>query len=162
MNSSKAGPNQVVAIVRDRARPKGSTASIDNEFAHLWTLLDGRVVRFQPFTARGRSPRSCRAVGEAMSGEDAEQSAATRSVRPSWPVTMSPGSGLPSTKRSAPASDGRLGDAGATGAARAENRGWPNAGVFRGRAAALARMQSLPSIWSDRSRSILDALIEVL
>ena len=35
---------QVVAIVRDRARPKGCRPSIDNEFAHLWTLLDGRVV----------------------------------------------------------------------------------------------------------------------
>ena len=48
----KAGPNQVVAIVRDRARPKGSTASIDNEFAHLWTLVDGRVVRFQAFLTK--------------------------------------------------------------------------------------------------------------
>jgi ketosteroid isomerase-like protein len=48
----EAGPNQVVAIVRDRARPKGSTTSIDNEFAHLWTLLDGRVVRFQAFTTK--------------------------------------------------------------------------------------------------------------
>ena len=51
----KAGPNQVVAIVRDRARPKGSTASIDNEFAHLWTLLDGRVVRFQAFTEKAEA-----------------------------------------------------------------------------------------------------------
>ena len=48
----EAGPDQVVAIVRDRARPKGSTATIDNEFAHLWTLLDGRVVRFQAFTTK--------------------------------------------------------------------------------------------------------------
>ena len=48
----EAGPDQVVAIVRDRARPKGSTARIDNEFAHLWTLLDGRVVRFQAFVTR--------------------------------------------------------------------------------------------------------------
>ena len=31
----EAGPEQVVAIVRDRARPKGLTDSIDNEFAHL-------------------------------------------------------------------------------------------------------------------------------
>jgi ketosteroid isomerase-like protein len=48
----EAGPNQVVAIVHDRARPKGSTTSIDNEFAHLWTLLDGCVFRFQAFTTK--------------------------------------------------------------------------------------------------------------
>jgi ketosteroid isomerase-like protein len=36
-----------------------------------------------------------------------------------------------------------LGDAGAAGAAPREGPGWANAGVFRGRAAALARMQSL-------------------
>jgi ketosteroid isomerase-like protein len=48
----EAGPDQVVAIVRDRARPKGSTARIDNEFAHLWTLLDGRVVRFEAFLTK--------------------------------------------------------------------------------------------------------------
>ena len=48
----EAGPEQVVAIVRDRARPKGLTDSVDNEFAHLWTLLDGRVVRFQAFVTK--------------------------------------------------------------------------------------------------------------
>jgi ketosteroid isomerase-like protein len=52
---SEGGPDQVVAIVRDRARPKGSATSIDNEFAHLWTLLDGRVVRFQAFTTKAEA-----------------------------------------------------------------------------------------------------------
>ena len=47
-----AGPGQVVAIVRDRARLKGSQAEIDNEFAHLWTLRGGRVIRFEAFTER--------------------------------------------------------------------------------------------------------------
>jgi len=48
----EAGPNQVVAIVRDRARLKGSEAEIDNEFAHLWTLRDGLAIRFEAFTER--------------------------------------------------------------------------------------------------------------
>ncbi len=51
----EVGPDQVIAIVRDRARPKGSNAVIDNEFAHLWTLRDGLIIRFEAFTERAEA-----------------------------------------------------------------------------------------------------------
>jgi ketosteroid isomerase-like protein len=51
----EVGPDQVIAIVRDRARPKGSNAEIDNEFAHLWTLRDGLIIRFEAFTDRAEA-----------------------------------------------------------------------------------------------------------
>ena len=50
----EVGPDQVIAIVRDRARAKGSNAEIDNEFAHLWTLRDGLIIRFDAFTERAQ------------------------------------------------------------------------------------------------------------
>jgi ketosteroid isomerase-like protein len=46
------GPSQLIAIVRDRARAKGSGAEIDNEFAHLWTIREGLVIRFEAFTTK--------------------------------------------------------------------------------------------------------------
>jgi ketosteroid isomerase-like protein len=54
-NLTAAGPNQVIAIVRDKGRPKDSGAAIDNEFAHLWTLRDGRAIRFEAFTERAQA-----------------------------------------------------------------------------------------------------------
>jgi ketosteroid isomerase-like protein len=51
----EVGPDQVIAIVRDRARPKDSNAEIDNEFAHLWTLRDGLIIRFDAFTERAEA-----------------------------------------------------------------------------------------------------------
>ena len=51
----EVGPDQVIAIVRDRARAKGSNAEIDNEFAHLWTLRDGLIIRFEAFTERAEA-----------------------------------------------------------------------------------------------------------
>jgi ketosteroid isomerase-like protein len=44
------GPSQVIAIVRDRGRLKGSGAEIDNEFFHLWTIRNGLATRFEAFT----------------------------------------------------------------------------------------------------------------
>ena len=49
------GPDQVIAIVRDRGRPKGSDTEITNEFAHLWTLRDGLIIRFEAFTERAEA-----------------------------------------------------------------------------------------------------------
>jgi ketosteroid isomerase-like protein len=46
------GPKQLVAIVHDRGRPKGSAAEIQNEFAHLWTFRDGLAIRFEAFTEK--------------------------------------------------------------------------------------------------------------
>jgi ketosteroid isomerase-like protein len=51
----EVAPDQVIAIVRDRARAKGSNAEIDNEFAHLWTLRDGLIIRFGAFTERAEA-----------------------------------------------------------------------------------------------------------
>jgi len=55
------GPDQAIAIVRDRARAKGSKAEIDNEFAHLWTLRDGLIIRFDAFRSERKpsKPRGC-------------------------------------------------------------------------------------------------------
>lgn len=44
-----AGPDQVVVLVRDQGRIKGADARIDHRFAHVWTLRDGKLVRFQSF-----------------------------------------------------------------------------------------------------------------
>lgn len=44
-----AGPDQVVVLVRDQGRIKGSEARIDHRFAHVWTLRDGKLARFQSF-----------------------------------------------------------------------------------------------------------------
>jgi len=51
----EVGTDQVIAIVRDRARAKGANAEIDNEFAHLWTLRDGLIIRFEAFTERAEA-----------------------------------------------------------------------------------------------------------
>jgi ketosteroid isomerase-like protein len=45
-----AGPDQVIAIVRDRGRLKGAEGEIHNEFVHLWTFRDDVAVRFEGFT----------------------------------------------------------------------------------------------------------------
>ncbi len=47
-----AGPNQVIATVRDLGKPRGSPAPIDNEFFHLWALEDGRAASFRTFTEK--------------------------------------------------------------------------------------------------------------
>ena len=44
--------DQVVALVKLRRRPKGSSADIEAEIAHLWTFRDGRAVRVQAFAKR--------------------------------------------------------------------------------------------------------------
>jgi ketosteroid isomerase-like protein len=51
----EVGPDQLVAIVRDRGRPKGSDTEIQNDFAHLWTFRDGLAVRFEAFTEKAQA-----------------------------------------------------------------------------------------------------------
>jgi ketosteroid isomerase-like protein len=51
----EVAPDKLVAIVRDRGRPKGSDIEIQNEFAHLWTFRDGLVVRFEAFTEKAQA-----------------------------------------------------------------------------------------------------------
>ena len=43
---------QVVALLRIRARPKGTTADIENRVGHVWTLRDGKVVSIHSFPNR--------------------------------------------------------------------------------------------------------------
>lgn len=44
--------DQIVAFVRVRSRPRGSTAFVDNRIGHLWTFRDGRPIRLQVFPER--------------------------------------------------------------------------------------------------------------
>jgi ketosteroid isomerase-like protein len=44
-----AGPRRVVAYVRDRGRIKGSDSEIDTRFIHVWTLKEGKILRWQVF-----------------------------------------------------------------------------------------------------------------
>ena len=43
--------DQVVAIVRTRAQPKGTSAEIETRNGHLWTVRDGKGVCMQLFPA---------------------------------------------------------------------------------------------------------------
>jgi ketosteroid isomerase-like protein len=42
----------VVALVGIRARPKGTTAQIENRVGHVWTLRDGEVISIHTFPKR--------------------------------------------------------------------------------------------------------------
>lgn len=44
-----AGDDQVVAYVHDRGQIKGSGVEIENRFFHLWTIRDGKLIRWQSF-----------------------------------------------------------------------------------------------------------------
>jgi ketosteroid isomerase-like protein len=52
--------DQVVAIVRTRARPKGTSAEIEVRNGHLWTLCEGVVVSMHSFP---EPERALEAVG---------------------------------------------------------------------------------------------------
>jgi hypothetical protein len=44
-----AGPERVVVYVRDRGRIKGSDTEIDTRLIHVWTLKEGKILRWQLF-----------------------------------------------------------------------------------------------------------------
>jgi ketosteroid isomerase-like protein len=44
--------DQVVAFVRTRRRPRGSTAELENHIGFRWTLREGKIVREQLFGER--------------------------------------------------------------------------------------------------------------
>jgi ketosteroid isomerase-like protein len=46
------GDDRIVVFFVQRARPAGSSASIDRRAAHLWTMRDGRPVKLQIFPQR--------------------------------------------------------------------------------------------------------------
>jgi ketosteroid isomerase-like protein len=41
--------NQVVAIVKNRVRPKGTDAEIETRNGHLWTIRDGTIISLEGF-----------------------------------------------------------------------------------------------------------------
>jgi len=43
------GGDRVVAFVRIRSRPKGSTAEVEVRVGHLWTIRDGKLVSLRTF-----------------------------------------------------------------------------------------------------------------
>ena len=44
--------DQIVVFVRVRSRPRGSNAVVENRIGHVWTVRDGKVIRFQMFPER--------------------------------------------------------------------------------------------------------------
>jgi ketosteroid isomerase-like protein len=46
---------EVVVSVRDGGRGKGSGASVEREWAQVWTVRNGQVVRFRPFESRAQA-----------------------------------------------------------------------------------------------------------
>jgi uncharacterized protein len=41
--------DHVIALIHDRGRGKASGAAVERRFAQLWTVRDGKVVRFRAF-----------------------------------------------------------------------------------------------------------------
>jgi ketosteroid isomerase-like protein len=41
--------DQVVAIVKNRVRPKGTEAEIETRNGHLWTIRDGKILSLEGF-----------------------------------------------------------------------------------------------------------------
>jgi ketosteroid isomerase-like protein len=44
--------DRVAVLLQVRARPRGSTAVLENRIGHVWTLRDGKVARLQIFPVR--------------------------------------------------------------------------------------------------------------
>ena len=44
--------DQIVVFLRQRARPSGAGAVIENRVGHLWTVRDGKAVRCETFPRR--------------------------------------------------------------------------------------------------------------
>jgi ketosteroid isomerase-like protein len=47
--------NQIVVFVTVRSRPTGSTGVVENRIGHLWTMQNGKVVRFEIFPEREKA-----------------------------------------------------------------------------------------------------------
>jgi ketosteroid isomerase-like protein len=50
--------DRVVVTGRYRAKNKKSGATLDAQFAHHWTLRDGRITRFQQYTDTGQAQKA--------------------------------------------------------------------------------------------------------
>ena len=58
----------IVVFVLVRSRPRGSSAVVENRIGHLWTMRDGKVVRFEIFPER---ERALEAAGLGLGGDRA-------------------------------------------------------------------------------------------
>jgi uncharacterized protein len=47
--------DRIVALVRIRLRPRGSSAVVQNRIGHLWTVRDGKVVGLEIFPEREKA-----------------------------------------------------------------------------------------------------------
>jgi uncharacterized protein len=50
-----ASGNHVVVLCRYTGRGKGSGVDVDTHGAHLWTFREGKAIRFEVFSSRGRA-----------------------------------------------------------------------------------------------------------
>jgi ketosteroid isomerase-like protein len=48
----EASDESIVVVVRSAARGRASGAEVEGRLAHLWTIRDGKVVRFEAFRSR--------------------------------------------------------------------------------------------------------------
>jgi uncharacterized protein len=49
------GDGQIVVFFLQRAKPSGSTATLDRRAAHLWTMHDGKATRLEIFPQREKA-----------------------------------------------------------------------------------------------------------
>jgi ketosteroid isomerase-like protein len=49
------GEDRIVVLVRWRARPKGSSAVMENLIAHVWTMRGGKAARIENFPDRAKA-----------------------------------------------------------------------------------------------------------
>ena len=55
------GDGRVLIMLRSRVRGKGSGVAVEGEYAHLWTMQDGRGVRVDAYFDRKEALRALRA-----------------------------------------------------------------------------------------------------
>jgi hypothetical protein len=52
----EAGPDRIVAVVRDSGRPKGSRQDIHSEYTHVWTFgVDDKITGWASFPTRAQA-----------------------------------------------------------------------------------------------------------
>jgi ketosteroid isomerase-like protein len=63
--------DRIVVFVLVRSRPRGSSAVVENRIGHLWTMRDGKIVRFEIFPER---EKALEAAGLSEQGVPADRS----------------------------------------------------------------------------------------
>jgi ketosteroid isomerase-like protein len=48
----EAGDDKIVVVIRSAARGRLSGIEVQGRLAHLWTLRDGKAIRFEAFASR--------------------------------------------------------------------------------------------------------------